>query len=68
MRNKQLKKYILNETGLGFSLTLTLMLAMMKFVKFIEINWLWVFSPLWTIAAIDVFFILVFAIFLRNKH
>ena len=51
-----------NDTGMSFSVVLTLIFVILKLCKVIDWSWWWVLSPLWisTILIIGIYFIVWF--------
>lgn len=49
-------------SGLGICLIVTLIFVVLKFTGTITWSWLWVFSPLWILAIINSFLLLIVGI------
>ncbi|MBS7234245.1 hypothetical protein KHA90_24930 [Flavobacterium psychroterrae] len=52
-----------DDVGLGILLFLTIVFISLKMSNKIDWSWVWVFAPLWSVAALIVFFYLVALIF-----
>jgi hypothetical protein len=52
--------------GIGFFGVLTVLFIALKLTGFIQWSWLWVLSPIWLSAVIEIIVLIIFVVFLRK--
>jgi hypothetical protein len=52
--------------GIGFFGVLTVLFIALKLIGFIQWSWLWVLSPIWLSAVIEIIVLIIFVVFLRK--